>query len=99
MAGMTQTMLRDAVDGFVHNTPSLCGEVLQHDDGVDELNRTIIRHLADRIRHDPEGLEAALELMRISRNLERSADHATIIAEEVVFMADGRVVKHGADRK
>ena len=99
MAGITQTMLRDAVDGFIHNTPSLSEEVLQYDDAVDELNRTILRHLAERIRHEPEGLEAALELMRISRNLERIADHATYIAEEVIFMADARVVKHGADRK
>ena len=98
MAEIAQTMLRDAVDGFVHNTPSLCSEVLQNDDVVDELNRSITRHLADRIRHEPEGLERALQLMRVSRNLERIADHATNIAEEVIFMADARVVKHGADR-
>jgi phosphate transport system protein len=98
MAATAQTMLRDAVDGFVHNTPSLCGEVLRHDDVVDNLNRTVVRHLADLIRRDPEGLEPALQLMRVSRNLERIADHATNIAEEVIFMADARVVKHGAER-
>ena len=99
MAGTARTMLRDALDGFVHNTPSVCGQVLTQDDVVDALHRTAIRSLADAIRRDPEGLEGALHLMRVSRNIERIADHATNIAEEVIYMADARVVKHGANRE
>ena len=94
MARITQQMLRDVIDGFIHNSPSLCRAVLANDDVIDDLNRRVVSDLVVIMRQNPESIEAALELIRVSRNLERVADLATNIAEEVIFMAEAEVVKH-----
>ena len=94
MADIAKAMLRNVIDGFIHNDPTLCRSVLRGDDEIDELNRTMIRELVGLIRNTPQTLEQALELMRVSRNLERVADLATNIAEDVIFMAEAHVVKH-----
>lgn len=94
MADIAKTMLRNVIDGFIHNDPTLCRAVLRGDDEIDELNKSVLRDLVESIRSDPKTLEQALELMRVSRNLERVADLATNIAEDVIFMAEAHVVKH-----
>jgi phosphate transport system protein len=99
MAQITQAMLRDAIDGFVHNHAASCRGVLQNDDLTDALNRKTINDLIALIQRDPSSVHQALELVRVSRNLERVADLATNIAEEVIFVAEAAVVKHLADRK
>ena len=94
MAEITKGMLRDALDGFIHQNPELCRKVLVGDDVIDDLNRKIVGELVIAIRSDPGTIDRALELIRISRNLERVADLATNIAEEVIFVAEAQVVKH-----
>ena len=94
MAQITKRMLRDAIDGFIHSDAALGGVVLRNDDVIDDLNKRFVRELIEVMRHDPGEIEHALEFIRVSRNLERVADLATNIAEDVIFMAEARVVKH-----
>jgi len=98
MAQVTQQMLREALDGFIHNNTATARGVLQHDDLMDSLNRKTINDLADLLRARPGSVDQALELVRVSRNLERVADLATNIAEEVIFIAEAHIVKHSSDR-
>ncbi len=94
MASITKRMLRDAIDGFIHGDANLCRVVLKNDDIIDDLNRKVVRELVELMRRSPGEIERALEFIRVSRNLERVADLATNIAEDVIFMAEARVVKH-----
>jgi phosphate transport system protein len=96
MAQITKGMLRDAIDGFIHRNATICRAVLQSDDIIDNLNKKIVQTLLERMRADNRSIDHALELIRVSRNLERVADLATNIAEEVIFAAEARVVKHQA---
>lgn len=99
MAQITQGMLHDAIDGFVHTNAALCRGVIPNDDLTDELNRKTINDLIAYIQKDPSSVHQALELVRVSRNLERVADLATNIAEEVIYEVEAEVVKHLADQK
>ena len=94
MAQITKAMLRDAIDGFIHDNTNLCRAVLKSDDLIDSMNQRTCRELIDVMKKTPQAVEYALELIRVSRNLERVADLATNIAEEVIFMTDATVVKH-----
>lgn len=99
MASIAQEMLRNAIDGFIHNDPSLGEKVLRQDDQIDELNRKMTKDVLLVMKNDPNMIEGGLELIRVSRNLERVADLATNIAEEVIFIAKARSVKHrGAEK-
>jgi phosphate transport system protein len=99
MAQITKGMLRDSIDGFIHSNPTLCRAVLLNDDIIDNLNKKVVGELVTLIRREPAILDQALEFIRVSRNLERVADLATNIAEEVIFMAEAQIVKHHIDRK
>jgi len=99
MAQIAQAMLRDAIDGFVHTNAASCRGVLRNDDLADALNRKTVDDLIALIQRDPSSVQQALELVRVSRNLERVADLATNIAEEVIFEVEAAVVKHLADQK
>jgi phosphate transport system protein len=99
MALITQAMLRDAIDGFVHNNTASCRGVLQNDDLTDAMNKNTINELIALIQKEPSSVHQALELVRVSRNLERVADLATNIAEEVIFAAEAAVVKHLSEHK
>jgi len=94
MAQITKGMLRDAIDGFIHKDPSKCKDVLRSDDTIDDLNRKVAHDLVKIMRKDVGSIDRAMELIRISRNLERIADLATNISEEVIYMADAQVIKH-----
>lgn len=94
MGEFTQRMLRDALDGFIHNDAAMCRAVLGLDDMIDELNKKIVNDMVAAIRSSPDQVETALDIVRVSRNLERVADLATNIAEEVIFVAEAQVVKH-----
>jgi len=87
-------MLREVIDAFVHDDARLARNVLSNDDEIDDLNRKIVDEMASFIREDTNFLYQALDIIRVSRNLERVADLATNIAEEVIFVAEARVVKH-----
>ncbi len=98
MGLIAKQMLRDAIDGFIHNNAAACRGVLQNDDLTDAMNKKTIDDLIAIVQTSPDSLRAALELTRVSRNLERVADLATNIAEEVIFIAEAQVVKHLGDR-
>ena len=96
MATIAQTMLRDALDAFVRGDVDLAQRVLDEDDRLDELKRTIFRSLLDRMLVDNATIEPALDLILVSRHLERIGDHATNIAEDVIFIVSARDVRHHA---
>ena len=95
MAEMTQQMVREALDAFVREDVQLAIQVLRADDPIDQLNEQIFRELLTFMMEDPQTISRALRIIFVSKSLERIADHATNIAEMVVFMARGKVVKHG----
>ncbi|MDE3059277.1 MAG: phosphate signaling complex protein PhoU [Bacteroidota bacterium] len=94
MCQLTKRMVGDALDGFIHGDANLGEAVLLMDDSVDNLNRKITKDLMEIMKSQPANIEQSLEMIRVSRNLERVADLATNIAEEVVFIAKARIVKH-----
>ncbi len=96
MAELAEGMIRDALDAFVKNDAALARDVLGRDDEVDELKDQVFRELLTYMMADPGTIQRALALILVSRNLERVADHATNIAEDVIFIAEARDVRHHA---
>jgi phosphate transport system protein len=94
MSTLARRMLSDAVDAFIHLDANIGEAVVLMDDSVDNLNRKVTHELMELMKVDPESIEQAIEFIRVSRNLERVADLATNIAEEVVFIARAKVIKH-----
>ncbi len=94
MAEIAQVMLRDALDAYVRRDTSLAGRVLNRDDVLDALKTQIFRELLTYMLQDPATIEPALDLILVSRHLERIGDHATNIAEDVIFMVSARDVRH-----
>ncbi len=88
-------MLDDSLKSFVEQDVSLAQAVLRRDDEADSLRDGLFRVLLTHMMSDPAVIERALGLILVSRCLERIADHATNIAEEVIFVVEGRVVRHG----
>jgi phosphate transport system protein len=99
MAQVTKDMLRDSIDAFIHADSAKARAVLISDDTIDDFNRKIVDELVVLMRVEPVVIEQALDLIRVSRNLERVADLSTNIAEEVVFVAEAHVVKHHAEER
>jgi phosphate transport system protein len=95
MAEIAQAMTRDSLDAFVRRDAGLARSVLQRDDEVDQYKDTIFRVLLTHMMADPGTIERALSLILVSRNIERIADHATNIAEDVIFVVEARDVRHG----
>jgi phosphate transport system protein len=96
MASIAQTMLRDALDAFVRRDLALAQAVLNEDDRLDNLKTQIFRELLTYMLQDPSTIEPALDLILVSRHLERIGDHATNIAEDVIFIVSARDVRHHA---
>ena len=96
MADLAQAMLRDALDSYVKRDMALARQVLHQDDSLDALKTQIFRELLSFMLKDPSTSEAALDLILVSRHLERIGDHATNIAEDVIFMVSARDVRHNA---
>lgn len=96
MASIAQAMLRDALDAFVRQDTELAERVLNEDDMLDALKTQIFRELLTYMLQDPTTVEPALDLILISRHLERIGDHATNIAEDVIFIVSARDVRHHA---
>jgi phosphate transport system protein len=94
MADIAQGMLRDALDAFVKRDTNLAQSVLDRDDQLDGLKTQIFRELLTYMLVDPTKIEAALALILVSRHLERIGDHATNIAEDVIFVVSARDVRH-----
>jgi phosphate transport system protein len=96
MASTAQSMLRDALDSYVRGDMELAQAVLDEDDVLDSLKTQVFRELLTYMLQDPSTIEPALDLILISRHLERIGDHATNVAEDVIFMVSGRDVRHHA---
>jgi len=97
MARLAREMLADALEAFVRDDAAAGREVCLRDDKVDALNRSVFRILLTHMMEDPHIIGAALELFLVSRNLERVADLATNIGEDVVFLVEGKSIKHHAE--
>jgi phosphate transport system protein len=98
MADIAQQMLRDALDAFVRRDTVLAQQVLDADDALDALKTQVFRELLTYMLADPHTIEPSLDLILISRHLERIGDHATNVAEDVIFMVSARDVRHSVGR-
>ena len=94
MAVIAQDMLRDALDAFVRRDTQLAQTVLNQDDTLDALKTQVFRELLTFMLQDPTTIEPALDLILVSRHLERVGDHATNVAEDVIFMVSAKDVRH-----
>ncbi len=94
MADLVQWMLKNSLDALVNSDPSLARQVRASDDEVDDMNRGMFTLVQDYIRRDPEHAAEAIHWLSASRHLERIADQATNIAEDVIYMVEGEIVRH-----
>ena len=97
MADLTTAMVRQSLDAFVNLDPKLARRVIRFDDEVDCLNREIIDQLMADMQATPEAIPRCMSLFSAVRHLERIADHATNIAEDVVYLVEGEIVRHRPD--
>jgi len=94
MAAKSQQMVKDSLDAFVERDAGLARDVCARDSEVDALKEQVFRELLTFMMGDPKTIARALHLILVSRFLERVADHATNIAEMVVYMIEGKIVRH-----
>ena len=99
MADLALAMLRDALDCFLQHDNDKALDVIRRDKEVDDLNRQFYRELSSYMAEKPETISRALELMFISKSIERIADHATNIAEEMVYLSKGEDIRHSEELK
>ena len=99
MAEISKMMVKDVLDAFVQGDADLARAVCERDDQVDDLNDQVFRELLSYMLSDTRTITRAVHLIIVSRYLERIADHATNIAEGVIFMVNAKVVKHHAYAK
>jgi phosphate transport system protein len=94
MAQIAQRMIHESLDAFVHEDTDLALKVCKDDEEVDELNRQIFRETITYMLSDPQTINRAIKIASLSKYLERIADHATNIAEMVIFMVKGKSIRH-----
>jgi phosphate transport system protein len=94
MSQEVRTMVRDSLDAFVKRSEDAARKILIHDDKVDALKNKIFRDVILHLKETPGDVEQGLNLILISRNLERIGDHATNIAEDVIFAISGEDIRH-----
>ena len=94
MAALAQSMLLKSLEAFVRADADLAQSILPSDDEVDALKDSVYQELVELMQRDPVTIPAAVDLIFVARNLERIADHATNIAEDVIFLAKGIDVRH-----
>jgi phosphate transport system protein len=94
MTDLTTSMVRESLDAFVNLDPRQARRVCRLDDEVDRYNHDIIEELIATMRGSPEMVEPGLSLFSAVRHLERIADHATNIAEDVIYLVEGEIVRH-----
>jgi phosphate transport system protein len=94
MTDLTTSMVRQSLDSFVNLDPVLARRVCRLDDEVDRYNNEIIAELMEMMQSSPGLVEAGLSLFSATRHLERIADHATNIAEDVVYLVEGEIIRH-----
>lgn len=94
MAEEVRRMLKDGLDALVNLNLEIANRVCRADDTVDDMNRQMYRQVMDAIRRDPDRLEAYINMLSVSRYLERIADHTTNIAQDVIYLLEGEIVRH-----
>lgn len=94
MSTMVQKLLRDCLDAFVREDPDLALQVCQEDDAIDDLHRQMFEEVLRQMGEDAELVVPGIAQLFVSKYLERIADHATNIAEEVIFMVKGKSIRH-----
>jgi phosphate transport system protein len=99
MAGVVQWMVRKSLDAFVQRDPELARSVIDEDDEVDNLRDQVFRELLTYMMGDAATIPRAIDLILISRNLERIADHSTNIAEDVIYIVRGEDVRERGDKE
>ena len=97
MARKTQAMLKQSLDALVNMDCELAHQVCAADSQVDAINREMYGQVKEGIVKHPEWIEALIHLLSVSRHVERIADHATNIAEDVIYMVEGQIVRHKAE--
>lgn len=97
MAEKVIGMLRKSIDALINTDEELAVKVCESDDEVDEINRDVYKMVKEKIIKHPEHLDALINLLSVSRHLERIADHATNIAEDVIYLVKGDIVRHTPD--
>ena len=99
MASLAQNMVNDSLRAFVNRDEKLARDVCQRDDEVDDLNDQIFRELLTYMMQDPSTISRAVDLILVGRHLERIADHATNISEDVIYYVKGKTIKHHCEKK
>lgn len=94
MSECAQDMLREALEAFVHADTETAERVIGRDDAVDDRYSTVVRAMEELMKREPDEVGSAIRVIHVAKNLERVADHATNIAEEVIFMVRGEDVRH-----
>ena len=94
MAAASQSMLKDSLNAFVNNDSKLAEDVCRRDDEVDNLNHQIFMKVLTEKPHEQTEVERAIDFILVAKNLERIADHSTNISEEVIYMVEGKTIKH-----
>ena len=94
MFNLTKRMLKNSIDAFISGNPEIAKDVIKTDDIVDKLNTENHKVLKSLMKQSPDNIEGAVALLVISRELERLADHATNIAEDVFFIVEAQLIKH-----
>lgn len=94
MAEVAQKMVQDSIEAFLNRDSKLAQEICQRDDIVDNINTQIFRELVTYMIQDVRTIQKALDLLLVSRHLERIADHATNIGEEVFYIVEGKDIRH-----
>jgi len=97
MASLAQSMIRQSLDAFVRKDTELARTILTSDDVIDQLRDSVYEELISLMERDPTTVRQSINLMFIARALERLADHATNIAEDVLFLVEGVEVRHHAE--
>lgn len=97
MAGMAQAMLRRGLDSMVNLDTGLAREVLVADDEVDAVYRQIVKRISESLQNLPVNVDNLLQVLLVAKQIERVADLATNIAEDTIYMVEGKIVRHGLD--
>jgi len=99
MADIAEEMLRDSLDAFVDSDAGKARVVVTRDDEVDALKEQVFRELLTYMISDPRTIQVGLQLILVARHLERIADHATNIAEDVVYLVEAKDIRHHAEEQ
>jgi phosphate transport system protein len=99
MAKLSQKMVRDSIQAFIHHKEELARDVCTRDDEIDSLNDQIFRELLTYMMEDPLTIKRAVRLILVGRHLERIADHATNISEDVIYLVKGKTIKHHIEQR